>query len=479
MQRTAVSTKETPASANAMSWSPLLKRSARVLQRKCACGGMSGPSGECEECRKKLLQRKIRNPKSEIGNDSSMPAIVHEVLSSPGQPLDPATRAFMESRFGHDFSAVRIHRGLMANSAAEAVNAAAFTVGRDVVFAHSFYQPHTVSGRFLLAHELAHTIQQGVVSGADANAIGRTNDATEAQADAVAERVSLGSNLRGTATHGLTNTGLALARLDCSKLKYRDCRAGVYKCGFGNSGTCAWVGPTRGGCVCVGELGPKDLIIALAALAIIAAVIASLPADIIAGIGIALAAVARWLALLFGLGAGAGLATAAGTEKGDNEGEAASETSPSSTAPGPTTSAPTAQPPAHSTAPPTSATKPSPSESHPSPAHKESGHPPLKKGSGGHTYRLSVIEGLNLERVTVGKHYAIMHDPKGPKQKFVVLQVTNKVTKGSDTTVEFVSLLECSRTERQCDAGGNVYTVTHPYRPSEVRTETGRVLSEK
>src|SRR5262249_44277928 len=158
-----------------------------------------------------------------------VPPIVPEVLRSPGQPLDPATRAFMESRFGHDFSAVRIHRGLMANSAAEAVNAAAFTVGRDVVFAHSLYQPHTVSGRFLLAHELAHTIQQGAVSGAEANAIGITTDATEAEADAVAERVSLGSNLRGTVRHGLTNTGLALARLDCSKLKYRDCRAGVYK----------------------------------------------------------------------------------------------------------------------------------------------------------------------------------------------------------------------------------------------------------
>ena len=384
----------------------------------------------------------------------------------------------MESRFGHDFTAVRIHRGLTANSAAESVNAAAFTVGRDVVFAQSFYQPHTASGRFLLAHELAHTIQQGALSGAEANAIGRTNDTTEAEADAVAERVSLGSNLRGTVTHGLTNTGLALARMDCSKLKYRDCRAGVYKCGFGNTGTCAWVGPTRG-CVCAGELGPKDLIIALAALAIIAAVIASLPADIIAGIGIALAAVARWLALLFGLAGGAGLASAAGTEKGGDEGEPSIKTPPSSTAPAPTTSAPTAHPPAQSTAPPTSATKPSPSESHPLPAHKKSGHPPLKKGSGGHTYRFSVIEGLNLERVTVGKHYAITSDPKGPNRKFVILQVTNKVTKGSDTTVEFVSLLECSRTEKQCDAGGNVYTVTHPYRPSEARTETGRVHSEK
>jgi len=367
----------------------------------------------------------------------------------------------------------------MANSAAEAVNAAAFTVGRDVVFADSFYQPNTQSGRFLLAHELAHTIQQGATSDTQASGLGQANDASEAQADAVAQRVASGSASATPATFSLTNTGLSLAKIDCSKLTMANCRAGVYKCGFRNTGTCGWVGPTRGGCICVGSLGPKDILVPLVALAIIAALIASIPADIIVGIGVALAAVARWLALLFGLAAGAGLATAAGTEKGDNEGEASSETSPSSTAPGPTTSAPTAPPPAHSTAPPTSATKPSPSESHPSPAHKTSGHPPLKKGSGGHTYRLSVIEGLNLERVTVGKYYAIMHDPKGPNPKFVVLQVTNKVTKGSDTTVEFVSLLECNRTEKQCDAGGSVYTVTHPYRPSEARTETGRVLSEK
>src|SRR6266498_4391404 len=79
------------------------------LRRKCACGGMPGPTGECQECRKKRLQR---NPTSESRNESVVPAIVHEVLRSSGQPLDTSTRAIMEPRLGHDFSCVRVHTDL-------------------------------------------------------------------------------------------------------------------------------------------------------------------------------------------------------------------------------------------------------------------------------------------------------------------------------------------------------------------------------
>src|ERR1700749_1201527 len=78
----------------------------KFLQRKCACGGTPGLTGECEECRKKRLQRKIGNPKSEIRSDLWVPPIVHEVLRSSGQPLDANTRSFMEPRFGHDFGHV-------------------------------------------------------------------------------------------------------------------------------------------------------------------------------------------------------------------------------------------------------------------------------------------------------------------------------------------------------------------------------------
>jgi hypothetical protein len=81
-------------------------------------------------------------------------------LKSPSQPLDPETRAIMEPRFGEDFSGVRVHADSQAAKSASAVNALAYTLGQDVVFGAGRYQPRTVSGQRLLAHELAHTVQQ-------------------------------------------------------------------------------------------------------------------------------------------------------------------------------------------------------------------------------------------------------------------------------------------------------------------------------
>jgi hypothetical protein len=94
-----------PAMASHLSGIAPMQRS--LLQRKCACGGTPGLDGECAECRKKqmTLQRSAANR----AEPETVPPIVHEVLRSPGQPLEPATHAFMEPRFGHDFSQVRIH----------------------------------------------------------------------------------------------------------------------------------------------------------------------------------------------------------------------------------------------------------------------------------------------------------------------------------------------------------------------------------
>jgi hypothetical protein len=89
-----------------------------------------------------------------------VPRIVHDVLHSPGQPLDLATRAFMESRFGHDFSRVRVHADTRAAESARAVNALAYTVGRDIVLGANQYGPGTSEWQKLLAHELTHTLQQ-------------------------------------------------------------------------------------------------------------------------------------------------------------------------------------------------------------------------------------------------------------------------------------------------------------------------------
>ena len=88
------------------------------------------------------------------------PPIVHETLRSPGQPLDSATRDFMEPRFGHDFGGVRVHTDAKAAESARSVNALAYTVERDIVFGAYQYQPGTRDGQHLLVHELAHVVQQ-------------------------------------------------------------------------------------------------------------------------------------------------------------------------------------------------------------------------------------------------------------------------------------------------------------------------------
>jgi hypothetical protein len=89
-----------------------------------------------------------------------MPPIVHEILRSPGEPLDAVTRAFMEPRFGYNFRDVRIHTDARAAESARAVNALAYTVGRDVVFGTGQYVPDTWQSQKLLAHELTHVVQQ-------------------------------------------------------------------------------------------------------------------------------------------------------------------------------------------------------------------------------------------------------------------------------------------------------------------------------
>lgn len=106
---------------------------------------------------KPLVQRRVSG--SEAGLEEA-PPIVHEVLRSPGRPLDAETRAFFEPRFGHDFSQVRVHADAKAAEAAAAVNARAFTVGRDVVFGRGAYAQKTFERQKLLAHELIHLVQQ-------------------------------------------------------------------------------------------------------------------------------------------------------------------------------------------------------------------------------------------------------------------------------------------------------------------------------
>lgn len=191
-----------------------------ALQRKCACGSMAGSSGSCAECQSKregILQTKLQigeagdryeqeadrvadqvvkisnaslqkqvNPQTHLEkkedkltqrketptplsvdlSSSDAPSVVHEVLNSPGQPLDSETLAFMEAGFGHDFSQVRVHTDSKASESARAINALAYTVGQDIVFGANHYAPNTNTGKRLVAHELTHVVQQNsLVSG--------------------------------------------------------------------------------------------------------------------------------------------------------------------------------------------------------------------------------------------------------------------------------------------------------------------------
>jgi hypothetical protein len=90
----------------------------------------------------------------------ALPPAVRGALGMSGEPLSLAARRFFEPRFGRDFSGVRVHADAGAAAAAEAVQAKAFTVGRDTVFGPGQYAPQTEAGRRLLAHELTHVVQQ-------------------------------------------------------------------------------------------------------------------------------------------------------------------------------------------------------------------------------------------------------------------------------------------------------------------------------
>ena len=114
-------------------------------------------SRKCAECGKEeKLQRKPAGSEP----TAEAPASVYEVLRLPGQPLDSAALAFMETRFGQDFSQVRVHTDRDAAESSRFMNAVAYTVGRDIVFGHGQYAPHTEPGRRLIAHELSHVVQQ-------------------------------------------------------------------------------------------------------------------------------------------------------------------------------------------------------------------------------------------------------------------------------------------------------------------------------
>lgn len=205
-----VKTEPTPKSAV---MSPSAGQLNGLLQRKCACGGSAGLSGQCAECQKKQVNGKPLQTKLAISEPGDMyeqeadrvadevlatsldrvmsrtplriqryteqingwittvPDSIDHVLSSSGQPLESEVLHNMNQRFGYDFSHVRVHSGREADNSARDVNAHAYTVGHNIVFADGRFAPGTHEGRRLIAHELAHVVQQS-----DTNMIDRSEN---------------------------------------------------------------------------------------------------------------------------------------------------------------------------------------------------------------------------------------------------------------------------------------------------------------
>jgi hypothetical protein len=171
-----------------------------ALVQRCAAGKI------CEECQSaadmdlppepSLVPSTYiqRAPSSPCGGEgvNQCPEVIPS--SSMGEPLPEGTRGFMESRFGEDFSGVRVHADAPAGTSAQGLNADAYTSGRDIYFAPGRYAPARPEGQRLLAHELAHTIQQGNGTAAQEIAakshggvvVGEADHPLEAEADRAA-----------------------------------------------------------------------------------------------------------------------------------------------------------------------------------------------------------------------------------------------------------------------------------------------------
>jgi hypothetical protein len=124
------------------------------------------------------------------------PSSVHDVVGKGGgEPLPKALRSTMESRFGQDFSSVRLHTDPTAAASARSVEAKAYTVGDDIVLGEHSPSPQSEAGQHTIAHELTHVVQQrsGPVDGTDVGdgiQVSDPSDRFEVQAESVADQVT-------------------------------------------------------------------------------------------------------------------------------------------------------------------------------------------------------------------------------------------------------------------------------------------------
>lgn len=126
-----------------------------------------------------------------LQGDAGNEAVTAALNDGNGRSLDSQTRAFMESHFGRSFNQVRVHTGENAVRANSALQSDAFAYGQNIWFNRGQYNPTTETGKHLLAHELAHTIQQraGAVEPQTKITVGTSHNPAETKADLAADAV--------------------------------------------------------------------------------------------------------------------------------------------------------------------------------------------------------------------------------------------------------------------------------------------------
>ena len=181
---------------------------ASALQRQCKCGGT------CTKCQEEEERRALQRSSA-----AEAPAEFDELPTTGGEPLSAATRHPLEAHFGADLADVRVHTGSEAADSASKLDALAYTSGRDIYFAPGMYAPASDSGRRLLAHEVAHVVQQG--SGKEPSIatkssrgvkIGAPDDILETEADQAAEAFISGTPLSDEEQRKKREAGSAVQR---------------------------------------------------------------------------------------------------------------------------------------------------------------------------------------------------------------------------------------------------------------------------
>jgi hypothetical protein len=150
-----------------------------IVQR---CGGRTCPTSSCTHGRSERAYARHGG----VGPGSHLDAVVQKGMQAGGQPLDTTIRTQMESYFGHDFSHVRIHTDDRAAESADAMNSMAYTVGGNIIFRRGQYLPGSRNGQELIAHELAHVLQQRSVGLTSGLRLGPADHPLEEEATAVA-----------------------------------------------------------------------------------------------------------------------------------------------------------------------------------------------------------------------------------------------------------------------------------------------------